>query len=254
MQRFPEGIDGEGFYHKRLPEYFPPWVSRVEVPLQDGGSQEQVVVKNAATLVYLADQACITPHVWMSRAGSLQRPDRLVFDLDPPDGDFSRVKEAARLLGRLLEDLGLAAFIMTTGSRGLHVVSPLDQSSDFDSVRGFAGGVARVMERRHPRAVTTEMRKKERRGRLFLDYLRNAYGQTTVPPYGVRPLPEAPVAAPLAWEELGNSALSSRSYTVRNIFRRLARKEDPWKGMGRRARSLDGPGKLLHSLEEQTRR
>jgi bifunctional non-homologous end joining protein LigD len=154
---------------------------------------------------------------------------------------------ATEALHDLLGDLGLAPFVMTTGSRGAHVVVPLDRSAGFDAVRTFAKDVAKVMAQRHPDRLTVETRKAKRQGRLFLDYLRNAYSQNSVAPYGVRAKPGAPVATPIDWDELSDPDLDSRSYTVRNIFRRLGQKEDPWKSYMRHARSLDEP---RHRLDE----
>jgi len=248
MHRFPDGIDGEDFYHKEAPDYFPDWIRQVPVKIKEGGRQSQVVIGNAATLVYLADQACITPHVWLSRADRLNHPDRMIFDLDPPGDDFEIVRRGARALREVLEEEKLFAQVMTTGSRGLHVTVPLDRSADFETVRDFARQMAELLAARQPKVFTVETRKDKRRGRLFLDYLRNAYGQTAVPPYAVRARPGAPVAAPLGWEELSDGDLTARSYTIKNIFRRLGQKGDPWKGLGRHARSLNEPRRRLKEL------
>ncbi len=252
MHRFPDGIEEEGFFQKTRPDYFPDWVGRANVDLKEGGRQEQVAVADAATLVYLADQACITPHTWLSRIDRPDRPDRLVFDLDPPGEDFAAVRSAARRVRELLDELELAAGVQTTGSRGLHVVVPLDRTADFDATRRFAADAAELLARRHPDELTDRQRKSQRRGRLFVDYLRNAIGQTAVPPYAVRALPGAPVAAPLDWDELGIARMGPRRYTVRNIFRRLARKQDPWRLLDRRATELAAArGKLDKLLDEQ---
>lgn len=239
MHRFPDGIAGGGFYQKEAPGSFPGWVDRVRVRVKDGGTQRQVAVNRAATLVFLADQACITPHPWLSRADRLDVPDRMVFDLDPPGGSFGAVRKAARFLRAVLEDAGLAAYVMTTGSRGLHVVVPLRREHGFDVVRRNARRVAEVAAGRHPDELTVEQRKKKRGGRILVDYLRNAYGQTSVPPYAVRAREGAPVAAPLDWCEVADAALAPDRYRVSNIFRRLAQKDEPWQGFGRHARSLD---------------
>lgn len=252
MQRFPDGLRGEGFYQKEAPDYFPGWIDRVEVPKKEGGRVVQVTIESAATLVYLANQACLTPHVWLSRKERLDRPDRMIFDLDPPDGGnmgFSSVLDIARELVELLDGLGLQPFVMTTGSRGLHVTVPLDTSEPFDDVRAFARQVAEILAARRPRMVTTATSKAERRGRLFLDYLRNAYGQTGVAPYALRPRPGAPVAAPLSLHELGRGDLSSCSYRMSNIFRRLAQKDDPWKDIDDHARGLEEARARLEDLE-----
>lgn len=250
MHRFPDGIDGEGFYQKEIPDYFPGWIERVKVK-KEGGKVTHVVCQNAATLVYLANQACITPHVWLSRKDKLDYPDRMIFDLDPPSHDFAPVRRAARAVRELLEELGFTPYAMTTGGRGLHVVVPLDRRADFDAARNFARDVAELVARRDPERLTTEPRKDKRRGRLFVDYLRNAYAQTGVPPYAVRPRPGAPVAMPVAWSDLGDSKLRGNRYDTRNALRRLGRVEDPWKGMARRARSLTSPRKKLDALLEE---
>lgn len=250
MHRFPDGIQGEGFYQKDAPDYFPEWIRRVTVK-KEGGTVTHVVCENAATLVYLADQACIAPHVWLSRVDKLNNPDLLVFDLDPPDGEFAAVRFAARASRDLLEELGLAVFVQTTGSRGLHVVVPLDRSADFDAVRSFAQGVAELLARREPKRLTTEQHKEQRGKRVFLDTGRNSYAQTFVAPYAVRPRPGAPVATPLNWNELGQ--VDAQRYNLRNILRRLGQKDDPWKGMARHARSLKQPARRLEGLLSESR-
>jgi bifunctional non-homologous end joining protein LigD len=175
MQRFPNGIDEEGFYQKEAPDYFPDWIERVSVMVeQEGKTQPQIVCEEAATLIYLADQACITSHIWLSRKDKLNHPDKLIFDLDPPDGDFEPVRFAARALHRLLEEIELPSYLMTTGSRGLHVVVPLDRDADYDAVRSFARNLSKVLAQREPDRLTAEVRKAKRDGRLFLDYLRNS--------------------------------------------------------------------------------
>jgi bifunctional non-homologous end joining protein LigD len=237
MQRFPDGIEGEGFFHKDIPDYFPEWIDRVTLP-KKGGTVTHVVCNNAATLVYLASQACITPHVWLSRADRPRHPDRLIVDLDPPADDFAPVRRAARLVGSLLSDLGLTTYVMTTGSRGAYVVVPLDRRADFDVVRAFARAAAALLVRRHPRELTMEPRLADRGGRLYLDTGRNAYAQSAAPPYAVRARPRAPVATPITWRELDRAALDARTYRLDNEFRRLARTGDPWRGMTRRGQSL----------------
>lgn len=240
LQRFPDGLVGGGFYQKRRPDHFPAWIADCEVLVKaSGASQRQVCADDAATLVYLADQAVITPHPWLSRADALKRPDRLVMDLDPPGQDFALVRDAARALRLAIEDAGLTAYVMTTGSRGLHVVAPLDRGTDFHTARVLARRLCERTAKRDPDRFTTAMRKDARKGRLFLDYLRNAYGQTAVAPYTVRPLPGGPVATPLDWDELGDGKLHARRYHLGNLQRRLARKDDPWDSFWRHAASAN---------------
>lgn len=235
LQRFPDGIGEDGFYQKETPEYFPEWIRRVEVE-KEGGTVNHLVVEEAATLAYLADQGCITPHVWTSRVDRLRVPDRMVFDFDPPGDDpeeaFEEVRWAARSTREVLRQLGLAAFVQTSGSRGLHIHVPLAGDLGFDAVRELARGVAEVLVRRHPERLTTAQRKAKRGERIFIDVLRNAYAQTAVAPYAVRARPGAPVATPLEWDELGRSGMSPVAYTVENLFRRLGQRSDPWDRMG----------------------
>ncbi len=248
MERFPDGLGGEGFFQKDIPDYFPGWIGRLGV-MKQGGRITQVVCNDAATLVYLANQACITPHVWLSRKDRLDDPDQLIFDLDPAGSDLTAVCRAARALREIFGEVGLAAFVKTTGSRGLHVVAPLDRSADFETSRSLAQDLALVLENRFPREFTTEQRKSKRRGRVYLDVMRNAYAQTAAPPYAVRARPGAPVATPLEWDELQDCRLVSRRYTIRNIFRRLGnQKSDPWLHMAPHAKSASQARRHLDRL------
>lgn len=246
MKRYPNGIDEEGFYQKEAPDYFPDFVKRVRVSVEDG-SQLQVACNNTETLVYLADQACITPHIWLSKEDKLNYPDRLIFDLDPPKGDFTQVRESALILKDILDELKLNSFVMTTGSKGLHLIIPLDRSQKYEDVRSFARDFGdKVVE--FEDGFTMEQRKNKRGNRVFIDYLRNAYGQTSVPPYSVRARENAPVATPFHWDELNDKEINSQSYNIKNIFRRLSQKDDPWKGIGRRGQSIKKAKKRLERL------
>ncbi len=243
MQRFPDGIDADGFFHKDTPDHFPDWIRTRTVP-KEGGEIDHVVADDAATLVFLADQACITPHVWLSRADRLDHPDRMVFDLDPPEGSGpDPIRAAARRVRHLLEGIGLACFVMTTGSSGYHVVAPLDRSSPFDDVRDLAHRCALVLADRFEDDLTVSQRKDRRGDRVYLDYLRNAYGQTTVAPYAVRALTGAPVATPIEWRELGST--EPRSYTMSNLLRRLGQRSDPWSAISEHAGSASDAARRL---------
>jgi bifunctional non-homologous end joining protein LigD len=237
LQRYPDGITGQGFMQKNAADYFPAWIERAALAKQDGEVQH-VVARDAATLVYLANQAAITLHVGLARVDRIEQPDRLVIDLDPSDDDFGKVKRAARQARALLEDLGLVPFLQTTGSRGLHVWVPLERKEDFDEVRAFAGEIAARLVAASPDQLTTEQRKAARGDRVFVDVGRNAYGQTAAAPYTVRARPSAPVATPLDWDELADGAVGPQRYTIANLFRRLGRKSDPWHHIGQAARPL----------------
>jgi bifunctional non-homologous end joining protein LigD len=236
MQRFPDGIEGPELQQKQVPDYFPDFVNRVEVARKRGGTVTHATIESADTLVYLAGQACITPHVWLARADRLDCPDQLIFDLDPPGGDLAPARDAARRLRSLLEEAKLTPFVKTTGSRGYHVVAPLDRSRSFAEVRAYAREVAGELADRVPDRFTVEQRIAARHGRLYLDTARNGYAQTAVAPYAVRAIDGAPVACPLEWDELGR--VDPQGFTVRNLFRRLARRTDPWQDMARAAARL----------------
>lgn len=241
LLRYPDGIGREAVVQKHVPKHFPDWIRRAELPKQDG-TVVHAVCDDTATLLYLADQACVTPHRWLSRADAPDRPDRLVFDLDPSGGSgFEDVRWAARRVCALLEgELRLPVLLMTSGSRGLHVVVPLDRRSGFDAARSFAVSVAGLLARRHPDRLTDEHRKDARGSRVYLDVQRNAYAQTAVAPYAVRALPGGPVAMPLAREELDDPALTARRWTIATAGERA--RKDPWSDAPRRGRSL-GPAR-----------
>jgi bifunctional non-homologous end joining protein LigD len=227
LQQFPNGIGEGGFYQKNVPGHFPDWIRRVEVP-KEGGTVTHPVCDDAATLVYLATQNCVSLHAWSSRADQPDRPDRLIFDLDPTGDDFGLVRATARTIGDLLTDLGLVPFVQTSGSRGLHVVTPIERNVDFDEGHAFAAAVAAVVADDDDQHLTVEARKAKRADRLYLDVQRNGYAQTTVAPYSVRPRPGAPVATPLGWDELGKRGMGPQRYTIANLGRRLAQRADPW--------------------------
>jgi bifunctional non-homologous end joining protein LigD len=225
MQRFPDGIGKSSFYEKKVPAHFPDFVHTVEVQTA-GGPQRQVVVDDVRSLVYLAQQACVTPHTWLSRVDDLDHPDQVVIDLDPSVPGLDRVRRATRLVGELLDEIGLTSILKTTGSRGYHVVVPLRRTEPFDDARAFARGVGQVLVDREPDLLTLEARKAKRGDRVLVDVQRNGYGQTAVPPYAVRARPGAPVATPITWRELGR--VEPDQHTIHTIGRRLARGGDRW--------------------------
>jgi bifunctional non-homologous end joining protein LigD len=248
LQRFPDGLSGPGFYQKRVSPHFPDWLKTVVVA-SEGEPLRQPVVTNRASLVYLAGQGTVTFHPWLSRVDAIEHPDQLILDLDPSDDDFERVRRAAFLLRALLDEIGLASYVRLTGSRGVHIVTPLDRSTPFDEVREFSRDVAVALAARRPGDLTVEIRKAKREGRVFVDWLRNAYAQTAVASYSVRARPLAPVVTPITWAELQDPRIGPRSYDVRNIRQRLERVDDPWRGMWRHARSLARPRERLAALD-----
>jgi bifunctional non-homologous end joining protein LigD len=238
LQVFPQGIEGKGFFMKEVPNYFPDWIVTAKVPKQ-GGTLTQVLAQDAATLVYLAGQNAITPHVWLSRADEPRQPDRLILDLDPSPGiGFAAVRAAAREAGARLRDAGLIPYAMVTGSRGVHVVCPLRRGPSFGEVHAYARSLAEAMVADDEKRLTLAWRRADRGARIYLDVNRINYAQHAVAPYGVRPRPRAPVAMPIEWDELSDPKLKPDRWTVRNAAARLDAQGDAWKGMERRARKL----------------
>jgi bifunctional non-homologous end joining protein LigD len=229
MMRYPDGLDGQRIVQKNVPAYFPDWIRRVEVG-KEGGVVKQAVCDKPATLVYLANQACIEIHGLTSRAGRLGQPDQLVLDFDPPDSQhFGQVRQAALWARELLDgELGLTSYVRTTGGRGLHVHVALDRRADFDAVLEFAHHVAEVLASRHPDVITAEQRKDRRGQRIYADIMRNAYAQTVVACYGVRARPGAPVSTPLWWPEVEDAALEPGQFTISTVRARLDSADDPW--------------------------
>ncbi len=246
-QRFPDGIEASGFFQKHAGEHFPDWVRRASLP-KEGGTVDYVVADSAATLAYLADQAAIVLHVGLARVDRPDHPDRLIIDLDPPEDDFAKVVAAAHRVKALLDRLELSSFLMTTGSRGLHVVLPLDRKVAFDPVREVAHDLAARLAQAHPDALTVEQRKAKRGDRVFLDVGRNAYGQTAVAPYSPRARQGAPVATPVDWREIDANGMTARHWTMANIARRLGQRDDPWKEIDRSPHSAAAISEALARL------
>lgn len=251
MARYPDGLAGERILQKNVSPHFPDWVTRVEVPrLGRGGTVSQVVCDKTETLIYLANQATIELHALLSRVNALDRPDQLVFDLDPPGAEaFDEFRRLALDLRRLLEqDLGLTAYVKTTGGKGLHVHVPLRPEEEFDSVRGFAKDVAELMIRHDPDRFTLQQRVEERGDRIYFDIQRNGYAQMAVAPYSVRARSGAPVATPLDWAEAADADLNPHRFTMRTMGDRLAITQDPWAGMSRHRHGLTAARRRLKSL------
>jgi bifunctional non-homologous end joining protein LigD len=238
LWRWNNGIDGERVVQQSLPKGAPDWVARVEVSRRKGGNIFHGLINDARTLRWLAQQNCITPHVWNSRADKLDRPDRIVFDLDPTVEDFAVVREAALTVAEVLRELGVEPFAMVSGSRGIHVYAPLKRTRTADEIRAAAQTIAeRVVERR-PETLTTAWRKEKRDGKILVDVARNTYGQTVVAPYAVRALPGAPVATPVTWDEVADAALHPQGFKLREMGERLRGAGDPWAEMESSAATL----------------
>ncbi|SDL64010.1 bifunctional non-homologous end joining protein LigD [Modicisalibacter muralis] len=250
LVRCPEGRTKECFFQKHPRVAIPASVPRVEITEKEG-SAEYVYVKTAADLVALVQAGALEIHPWGSRIGDIERPDNMVFDLDPaPEVKWQEILRVAGTLRERLEALGLQSFVRTTGGKGLHLVVPLEPKAGWDEVRDFAKAVAQRHAEQEPQRLTANMSKAKREGRIFIDYLRNGRGATAIASYGVRAREGAPVAVPVRWDEL-NAALRSDRYTIENLRRRLSSlREDPWQGFAEASRPITA--EMKRSVEGKT--
>jgi bifunctional non-homologous end joining protein LigD len=237
MQRYPQGIGAQSFWQKDVSKGFPPWLQRAAVPKKDGVVHHPLVTDTRG-LLWLANQNSITPHVWTSRAPDIYHPDICVFDLDPAKDDAAAVRDAALALRDLLEELGLPAWVKTSGSKGFHLVIPLDGKADHGEVSRFAHMVGAALVQRDPQHLTQEFSKSDRKGRILVDTGRNGYSATFAAAYAVRAKPTAPVSAPCTWKEIESGEVGPRTFTLRNMADRAADVGDLWADMRRRKRGL----------------
>ena len=247
MERYPAGIDKKGFIQKDVSKGFPAWLERVEVPKKDG-TVHHPLVTDTRSLLWVVNQNTITPHVWSSRAPDLYHPDICVFDLDPSADDPEMLRAAALGLREFLETLGLPSWVKTSGSKGFHIVVPLDGKADTGEVSWFAHHVGTTLVRLAPEHLTQEFSKVDRGRRILVDTGRNNYGATWAAPYAVRAKPGAPVSAPCTWEEIERGEVGPRTFTVRTMPARLDAVGDLWWDLWRRGRSLRRAGQRLRRL------
>jgi bifunctional non-homologous end joining protein LigD len=252
LERYPAGIGQPGFIQKNAGRGAPDWLETVEVPKREG-SVRYPIVRDVRSLLWLANQNCITPHVWTSRVPDLLHPDLCVVDLDPPeDDDAGAVRGAALAVRDALSELGLASFVKTSGSKGFHVVIPLAEHETYESAWRFAHGLGAVLVKRHPDTLTQEFLKVDRAGRILLDMGRNGHGATYAAVYAVRPKPGAPVSAPCTWDEVESGAVEPRSFTLRTLRARVDRLGDLWADLHERRQSLERPlAELSSRLTEE---
>jgi bifunctional non-homologous end joining protein LigD len=237
LVRYPNGITGEHFYQKRAPTSRPPWIEVVSLRFPSGRSADEVVPRDAAALVWLANLACLELHPHPVRADDLDHPDELRVDLDPVPGvKWGQVREVARVVEATLKDFGLTGWPKTSGSRGLHVNVRVERRWSFDEVRRAALALAREVERRAPAIATSKWWKEERHG-VFVDYNQNAKDRTVASAYSVRPKADAPVSAPLTWDEVDSS--EPGDFTLATMPARFAKLGDRHEGIDRQAGSLE---------------
>ena len=250
MERYPAGIGEPGFFHKDVSKGFPAWLKRVSVP-KKGGAVHHPIVTDTRSLLWIANQNCITPHVWTSRAPKLFSPDICVFDLDPAADNPDVLRTAVLAVRDLLAELDLPSWVKTSGSKGFHVVvpvSPAPAKSSFGDVAHFAHAVGSVLVSRDPEHLTQEFSKADRKGRIYVDTGRNGYSATFAAAYAVRAKPGAPVSAPCTWEEVERGEVAPRSFSVRTMAARIEQVGDLWADMPRRKRSLERPMEQLRKL------
>lgn|SRR5690606_25995610 len=219
LHRFPSGVNEDGFYQKNASDYFPDFVKTVQVETEEG-SNTQIICNTKKTLVYLANQGTVAFHIWLSKKDMLYKPDKVVFDLDPSNNSFEEVKEAARLLGSYFRKKGKDPHLMTTGQNGLHVWYKIRRTQTFDQLRETVRQDAAALEKKYPQLLTTAVRKNKREGKIFLDYLRNSYAQTSVCPYSLRANKKAGIAMPLSWDRL-DTLESSDAFTLKKILKNM---------------------------------
>ena len=247
MERYPAGIGKKGFWQKDVSRGFPEWLERVEVP-KKGGVVHHPVITDARSLLWITNQNTITHHVWTSRVPRLDYPDLCVFDLDPPEDDAADVRGAAIGLRDLLTELGLPSWVKTSGSKGFHIVVPVDGRTHVDHVARFAHATGSVFVSLAPERLTQEFSKADRGGRIYVDTGRNRYTATFAAAYTVRAKRGAPVSAPCTWEEIECGEVGPGTFTLRNMTERVAKLGDLWSDMGRRGRSLSRAIDKLHRL------
>jgi bifunctional non-homologous end joining protein LigD len=252
LKRYPHGIYGEVYFQKQLPRGAPSWIRtrRFTTHPREGGPREVdfALVDSPEAVLWAVQMNCVDMNAWYSRVDHPDRPDYVVFDLDPPDepDGFEQAIEVARLVGGLLDEVGLPGYPKTSGADGIHVLAPVKRRSTYKDTYAFAETAARLLERRHPGLVTTEWLKRKRAG-VLLDHRQNGWGKTIASVYSVRPRPGAPVSTPLRWEEL-RPGMRPGDFPMRVALERLERHGDLYAPVLEEARALGAAAKKLLRL------
>lgn len=256
MKRYPAGIKGQSFHQHDVNDA-PDYVCTVALEVEDGGGHtvNYIIGDNLPTLLYMANLGAIERHPWHSRTKNLERPDWIVFDLDPGAGvRFETICEAALCVRDVLKHLGLEAYPKTSGSRGIHVYLPIKPAYTYEQVAGFAEQVATLVAREMPEAATVERAlRKRKRGQIYVDHMQNARGKSVVAPYSVRPKPGATVSAPLEWKEVERRKLTTQDFNIKNMLRRIERKGDLFKAVLSHRQTLSAAFEKLESLRVETK-
>jgi bifunctional non-homologous end joining protein LigD len=247
MERYHRGIGAPGFFQKDVSKGFPNWLERAEV-VKKGGTVHHPLVCDTRSLLWLANQNSITPHVWISRAPDLYRPDICVFDLDPSEERPDALRLAALRVRDLLVELGLKSWVKTSGSKGFHIVVPLDQQDGYGEVAAFTHRVGRLLVRRDPDGLTQEFNKADRGGRILVDTGRNSYSATFAAAYAVRAKSGAPVSAPCTWNEVESGVATPQVFTLRTMAKRIGEVGEVWQGMLVQTQSLRRAAEQLKGM------
>jgi bifunctional non-homologous end joining protein LigD len=250
MKRYPHGITGEVFFQKQAPKHLPSWIPTRQFRTwpREGGSRlvDFALVNSTEAVLFMVQNNCIDMNAWYSRVDKPDRPDFVLFDLDPPDAGFELAIEVAHLIHELLDEVGLPGYVKTSGADGIHVVAPITRRSTFKQTYAFAERASRLLEQRHPGKVTTEWLKKKREG-VLVDHRQNGWGKTIASVYSVRPKPGAPVSTPLRWEEL-TPDVRPRDFTMEIALQRVDAHGDLFSPVLEDARPLGPAAKALDAL------
>jgi bifunctional non-homologous end joining protein LigD len=250
MKRYREGIHAPGFFQKQAPKGMPDWIPTRQFRTWPREGESRLVdfplVNSTEALLWMVQMHCIDMNAWYSRVDKPDRPDFVLFDLDPPDDGFELAIEVAQLIHELLEELGLPGYVKTSGADGIHVVAPITRRSTFEQTYDFAEQASRLLEQRHPGKVTTEWLKKKREG-VLVDHRQNGHGKTIASVYSVRPKPGAPVSTPLRWEEL-RPGIRPRDFGMEEALRRIEEHGDLFVPVLEDPRPLAPAAKKLEKL------
>jgi bifunctional non-homologous end joining protein LigD len=229
LNRFPEGIEGEHFFHKDVEQSLPNFVSTTKIHSEDVNKEiTYILCQNTETLMYLGNLGCLEINPWNSRVESLDNPDFLIFDLDPTETDLKQVVKVARSLHKLLREIKISGHCKTSGQDGLHIYIPLGAKYSYEQTQQFAELIGLVLRKQLPEIVSLERTPSARKGKVYIDYLQNRRGQTTAAPYSPRPRNGLPVSTPLHWDEV-NTDLDPKAFTMKNILKRIDKVGDLWK-------------------------
>jgi bifunctional non-homologous end joining protein LigD len=240
VKRYPNGIKEDGFFQKRSQKYHPDWIDsqKIKMKSEKGKYIKQPICNNKKTLEYFVDKGAIELHLSLAKSSHPYKPVIMVFDLDPSQDNFKKIKKAALIFHDFFESLEIPNFPLLTGSKGLHVIVPLDGNSNFKKVKSIAEKIQSIIIKNNSDLFTKNIRKNKRANKVFIDILRNDYGQTSISPYSVRAIKGAPIAAPITWYELKDKNINSQSYNIKNIFARLGQIKQPWQNFFKKGISI----------------